>query len=110
MYDTKEFCVVLTVSVCAAASAYFWLGAREGPGSIIENSFTLAYRLLVTGDFDQFEIRGTDPWHNMVEDAMYPQDPSPTDAHYVVLAFLRVHPLWLCGPDAHFHRGPWWQL
>lgn len=39
MYDTIQFCFVLIVSVCAAGS----------PNSIVENSLTLPYRLLVAG-------------------------------------------------------------
>jgi len=80
MYDTLQFCFVLIVSACAAAS----------PSSILENSFTLAYRLLVTGDFAQFEIQGMDPWYDTMQDAMCPQDPPPADAHHVVLAFCYV--------------------
>jgi len=80
---------VLLFCVFAATHAYFWLGVREGPGDILDNTISVVYRLFVLGDFDQFELQGTDPEYAEGGDGtLVPNDALPTKAHFLIVGFF----------------------
>jgi len=81
---SKVFFGVLAFCIAPAVHAYYVLGARQEPGPWLAASIPM-FRLAVMGDFDMFELEGTDTVY-VEEGGMWnPEDPSPSKLYYPVL-------------------------
>ncbi|CAK9098802.1 Uncharacterized protein SCF082_LOCUS46291 [Durusdinium trenchii] len=93
--NSMSFFFITGMCLLASSHAYYQIGPRKEDPLPVFSAFAIPFRLGILGDFDLFEIEGTDTKYiegtdnETNETSWEPEDPKPGDDHlFIMVVFL----------------------